>query len=160
MMTFLDTVDGKLARVTLTSSRIGNVFDHGIDLIHPPFWWWAWAHGLEAYGRPLEPVYETMLLAAIVIGYVAQRVIEGIFIARFGMHIHVWRPVDSRFRLITARRNPNMVILVLALLARRPDSGLELVGLWTILSLIFHVVRLAQAEMRSWRGEPVVSWLA
>ena len=39
IMTFLDTVDGKLARVTLTSSKIGNVFDHGIDLIHPPFWW-------------------------------------------------------------------------------------------------------------------------
>jgi hypothetical protein len=101
-----------------------------------------------------------MLLAAIVIGYVAQRVIEGIFIARFKMHIHVWQKVDSRFRLVTARRNPNMVILFVALLFQRPDVGLELVGLWTILSLIFHIVRLAQAEMQSWRGEPVVSWLA
>ncbi|MCA9500980.1 MAG: CDP-alcohol phosphatidyltransferase family protein, partial [Nitrospira sp.] len=36
MMTFLDTVDGKLARVTVTSSKWGNIFDHGIDLIHPP----------------------------------------------------------------------------------------------------------------------------
>jgi phosphatidylglycerophosphate synthase len=156
----LDTVDGKLARCTGTSSRWGEVLDHGIDLIHPPFWYWAWAHGLGTYGRPLEPVYETMLLAAIVIGYVVQRVIEGIFIKRFAMHIHVWRPIDSRFRLVTARRNPNMVILVLALLLGRPDVGLELVGAWTILSLIFHTVRLAQAEMRAWRGEPVVSWLA
>ena len=155
----LDTVDGKLARCTGTSSRLGNILDHGIDLIHPPFWYWAWAHGLAAVGRPLEPVYETMLLAAIVIGYVAQRVIEGIFIARFGMHIHVWRPIDSRFRLVTARRNPNMVILVVALLFGRPDTGLELVGAWTILSLIFHMVRLAQAEMRAWRGQSVVSWL-
>jgi hypothetical protein len=87
-------------------------------------------------------------------------VIEGMFIARFKMHIHVWQPIDSRFRLITARRNPNMVILFAALLLQRPDVGLELLGLWTILSLIFHIVRLAQAEMRSWRGEPVVSWLA
>ena len=39
----LDTVDGKLARCTITSSGWGNVFDHGVDLIHPPFWWWAWA---------------------------------------------------------------------------------------------------------------------
>jgi phosphatidylglycerophosphate synthase len=155
----LDTVDGKLARCTGTSSKLGNILDHGIDLIHPPFWYWAWGHGLGAYGRALEPVYEAMLLAAIVIGYIAQRVIEGIFIARFGMHIHVWRPVDSRFRLITARRNPNMVILVVALLFGRPDTGLELVGAWTILSLIFHLVRLAQAEMRSWRGQPIVSWL-
>ncbi|HEX2804509.1 MAG TPA: CDP-alcohol phosphatidyltransferase family protein, partial [Sphingomicrobium sp.] len=155
----LDTVDGKLARCTGTSSQLGNFFDHGIDLVHPPFWYWAWAHGLAPYGRPLEPVYETMLLAAIVIGYVAQRIIEGIFIARFKMHIHVWEPIDSRFRLVTARRNPNMAILALALLVGRPDIGLELVALWTILSLIFHMVRLAQAEARAWRGSPLVSWL-
>ena len=41
----LDTVDGKLARCTGASSKWGNVFDHGIDLIHPPFWWWAWGMG-------------------------------------------------------------------------------------------------------------------
>jgi phosphatidylglycerophosphate synthase len=155
----LDTVDGKLARCTGASSKWGHILDHGIDLVHPPFWWWAWAHGLSNYGRPLEPVYEAMLIAAIVIGYVVQRVIEGLFIARFGMHIHVWRRVDSKFRLITARRNPNMVILMGSLLAGRPDVGLELVALWTILSLIFHAVRLAQAEMHSWRGQPLVSWL-
>ena len=66
----LDTVDGKLARCTGASSEWGNVFDHGIDLIHPVFWWWAWLHGLEAYGTPLEPIYATMLLWAIVGGYV------------------------------------------------------------------------------------------
>jgi phosphatidylglycerophosphate synthase len=156
----LDTVDGKLARCTGASSKWGNVFDHGIDLIHPPFWWWAWAHGLEAYGRPLEPIHATMVLWAIVGGYVAQRAIEGIFMRRFGrMHIHVWRPIDSQFRLITARRNPNMVILVAALLFARPDLGLELVAWWTIISLIFHAVRLAQASEASARGQPIRSWL-
>ena len=155
----LDTVDGKLARCTGTASKWGEAFDHGIDLIHPPFWYWAWAHGLAAYGTPLEPVYATMLLAAIVIGYVAQRVIEGIFIVRFKMHIHVWQKIDSQFRLVTARRNPNMVLMVAALLFGRPDIGLELVALWTILSLIFHMVRLSQAEARAWRGETLVSWL-
>jgi phosphatidylglycerophosphate synthase len=156
----LDTVDGKLARCTGTSSEWGNMFDHGIDLVHPPFWWWAWIHGLEAYGRPLEPIYATMLLWAIIGGYVAQRLIEGIFLRRHGMHIHVWRPVDSQFRLITARRNPNMVILCAALLFGRPDVGIELVALWTIVSLIFHAVRMAQATVRSEQGGQVVSWLA
>jgi phosphatidylglycerophosphate synthase len=156
----LDTVDGKLARCTGTSSKWGNVFDHGIDLIHPPFWWWAWAHGLEGYGTPLEPVYQSMLIAAIVLGYVAQRAIEGVFMRRYGMHIHVWQEIDSRFRLVTARRNPNMVILFGALLFARPDVGLELVALWTLVSLIFHAVRLAQANSADDRGEPVLSWLA
>jgi phosphatidylglycerophosphate synthase len=156
----LDTVDGKLARVTGASSKWGEVFDHGIDLIHPPFWWWAWLHGLAAYGRPLEPLTGTMVIWAIVGGYVAQRIIEGLFIKRFsGMHIHVWKRIDSQFRLITARRNPNMVILVAALLFRRPDVGLELVAWWTIVSLIFHAVRLAQASEAAARGQRIVSWL-
>ena len=156
----LDTVDGKLARVTGASSKWGEVFDHGIDLVHPPFWYWAWEHGLAGYGRPLEPVVATMVLWAIIGGYVAQRIIEGIFIKRMGLEIHVWRPADSRFRLITARRNPNMVILVAALLFQRPDLGLKLVAWWTIISLIFHAVRLAQASERAARGQPVTSWLS
>ena len=157
----LDTVDGKLARCTGTSSKWGNIFDHGIDLIHPPFWWWAWLHGLGAYGRPLDPIYTVMLLWVIIGGYVAQRLIEGIFMRRFGgMHIHVWQPIDSQFRLITARRNPNMAILVAALLFGRPDVGIELVALWTIVSVIFHAVRLAQASVKAEQGEPIVSWLA
>src|SRR3954453_2088160 len=156
----LDTVDGKLARCTGASSKWGNVFDHGIDLIHPPFWWWAWEHGLATYGRPLTPVYATMVLWAIIGGYVAQRVIEGMFMRRFGgMHIHVWRPIDSKFRLVTARRNPNIVILVAALLVGRPDAGLVLVAFWTIVSLIFHAVRCAQAIEGAGRGERFVSWL-
>ncbi len=156
----LDTVDGKLARCTGTSSWWGNIFDHGIDLIHPPFWWWAWLHGLGAYGRPLEPVYAANLLAVIVAGYIVQRAIEGAFMRRFAMHIHVWQQIDSQFRLITARRNPNMVILVLALLLGRPDVGIELVALWTLVCLVFHAVRLAQAEAAYYRGDPVVSWLS
>jgi len=155
----LDTVDGKLARVTGASSKWGEIFDHGIDLVHPPFWYWAWEHGLAYYGRPLEPVFVTMLLWTIIGGYVSQRIIEGIFIRRLKLEIHVWRPIDSKFRLITARRNPNMVILVGSLLLGRPDVGLEIVAWWTLASLIFHAVRLAQATERAARGEKINSWL-
>src|SRR3546814_13645108 len=50
----LDTVDGKLARCTITSSKWGNVADHGVDLIHPPFWWYFWGVGLGAWGLALS----------------------------------------------------------------------------------------------------------
>jgi phosphatidylglycerophosphate synthase len=156
----LDTVDGKLARCTGQSSKWGNIFDHGLDLVHPPFWWWAWAEGLNYHGDPFERVYEVLIVLAIVGGYVVQRGIEGIFMRRYGMHIHVWRPIDSKFRLITARRNPNMIILVGSLLVGRPDMGLELVALWTLISLTFHAVRLAQANAAAERGRMPVSWLA
>jgi hypothetical protein len=100
-------------------------------------------------------------MVAIVGGYVVQRIIEGDFMRRFGqMHIHVWEKIDSDFRLITARRNPNMVILFVATLAQRPDIGLIAVAVWTVLSCLFHAVRLAQAVGRKARGEEIKSWLA
>ena len=156
-MTFLDTVDGKLARVTLRSSRFGDIFDHSIDLIHPPFWWWAWIVGLPAVGLPLE--HSTLWLWAIVAGYVLQRLEEGAFIACFGIEMHVWQRFDSRFRLFTARRNPNLLLLTASVLFGRPDLGIEAVAVWTMLSLLVHALRLLQAGLARRRG-PLRSWLA
>ena len=45
------------------------------------------------------------------------------------------------------------------LLVMRPDWGLILVAFWTVISLIFHAVRLAQASEQAARGEPIRSWL-
>jgi phosphatidylglycerophosphate synthase len=156
IMTFLDTVDGKLARVTLTSSKIGNVFDHGIDLVHPPFWWWAWLVGVQAGGSPLTA--PSLILTVIVVGYVVQRLFEGLFLGLFKVEMHAWRPFDSFFRLITARRNPNLILLTGASLAGRPEVGLVLVAIWTGLSLLVHLAQLLQG-LATPRGQ-VASWLA
>ena len=155
----LDTVDGKLARCTVTSSWWGNVFDHGLDLVHPPFWWVAWIMGLSVAGLPLAQGQLELVMIAVLGGYAAQRAIEGIFISSFGQHIHVWRPFDSWFRLITARRNPNMVLLVGSLAIGRPDLGMIAVAWWTMLSLAVHLVRTAQACYQRVRGNHIVSWL-
>lgn len=157
----LDTVDGKLARCTITSSAWGNVFDHGMDLVHPPFWWWFWATGLAYWGLGYDSATFWWVQGAIQGGYVVQRLIEGVFMRQNGgMHIHVWRRFDSRFRLITARRNPNMVILFIAMLFSRPDLGLIAVAWWTALSCLIHAVRLVQAWIVRARGGTITSWLA
>ena len=156
----LDTVDGKLARCTITSSRLGNVLDHGVDLVHPPFWWWAWGVGLTAYGRPIEGEYYWLLLGLTVAGYILQRLIEGAFMRLFDMHIHVWRKLDSRFRLITARRNPNMVILFASMIVARPDLGFIGIAWWTVFCCLFHIWRLLQAIAIRLRGGEIRSWLA
>jgi phosphatidylglycerophosphate synthase len=154
----LDTVDGKLARCTITSSWWGNIFDHGMDLIHPPFWWWFWATGLATWGLAYDTATFWWVQGAIQGGYIVQRVIEGAFMRLYGgMHIHVWRRFDSRFRLITARRNPNMVILFVSMLFSRPDIGLIAVAWWTALSCAVHAVRLVQAMLAP---KPITSWLS
>ncbi|WP_088182004.1 CDP-alcohol phosphatidyltransferase family protein [Sphingobium sp. Z007] len=155
----LDTVDGKLARCTITSSKWGNVIDHGVDLVHPPFWWYFWGTGLAYWGLSLSTQAFTLVMVAVIAGYILQRLIEGMFLKDFKMDIHVWRPFDSQFRLITARRNPNMVILFVSLLFGRPDIGLIALAWWTIISLVVHAVRLAQAYAAKRSGRPIVSWM-
>jgi phosphatidylglycerophosphate synthase len=158
-MCFLDTVDGKLARVTLASSKWGNVFDHGTDLIHPPFWWFAWYQGLGTL--PFAPLPGAEAAMWIVLaGYVLGRVEEGIFLWAFKFEMFTWRPIDAASRLITARRNPNLIILSVFALASRPDAGLIAVAVWTVLCIGFHAVRIAQAFAQRWRGRPVASYLA
>lgn len=154
-----DTVDGKLARCTITSSKWGNVADHGVDLVHPPFWWYFWGVGLGSWGLALSDRTFLLVMIAVVAGYVLQRVIEGMFIKDFGMDVHVWRRFDSQFRLITARRNPNIAILFFATLAGRPDIGLIAVAWWTIISLVVHAVQLVQAYAARRAGRPIVSWM-
>jgi len=153
-MTFLDTVDGKLARVTLTSSRTGGALDHGLDLLHPPFWYAAWALGLPATGVLITPA-----LAVTLVGYAVGRAIEGLFLLAFKTEIHCWRPLDSQFRVITARRNPNLILLTVGACAGRPDAGLVLVATWTVISVGFHTVRLVQAVVTGLRRHRVHAWL-
>lgn len=142
-MTFLDTVDGKLARTTMTYSKWGNVYDHGIDLIHPPFWYWAIWEGLRSQGAAQE--WLTPALVVILVGYVLGRVVEGIFMRAFGFHIHVWKRIDAVMREITARRNPNLLIFMVATLLGQPAIGLLLVAVWTAICVPFHAIRLVQA---------------
>ncbi|MDC0116032.1 CDP-alcohol phosphatidyltransferase family protein [Octadecabacter sp.] len=154
LMTFLDTVDGKLARVTVTSTKFGNVFDHGIDLIHPPFWYWAWVVGVIATVD--TPPDLTLAFWVTVAGYVIQRVQEGIFIKGFDMEMHIWRRFDSVYRLVVARRNPNLALLTVFALLGYPAEGLIAVAVWTAVSLVVHSVQIYQAMQAD---KPLTSWL-
>ena len=119
-------------------------------------WGWAGVVGGEAGPHPLPG--STLILGVIVGGYVLQRMLEGLFLARFKVEMHAWRPFDSFFRLITARRNPNLLLLTPAALAGRPDIGLVLVAVWTALSLLVHLIQVLQA-LAAPRGQ-VTSWLS
>lgn len=156
-MTFLDTVDGKLARTTMSYSKWGNIYDHGIDLIHPPFWYWAIWHGLMQEAVGPQPWLLSASLAVILGGYVLNRIEEGIFMQRFGFHIHSWQRIDSIAREFTARRNPNLLIFMLAVMVGAPGWGFVAVAVWTALWLVFHGLRLV-AALRS--DKPVTSWMA
>jgi hypothetical protein len=153
IMTFLDTVDGKLARVTLTSSKLGDFLDHGLDLIHPPLWWAAWGAGLAGPGMLFDG-YEIWVAIAF-LGYIVGRLLEGFFILRFGQEMFTWRPFDFGFRLVIARRNPNLVLLSISVILGRPDLGFIALGTWTLCCIAIQCVRIAQATLHQHRGHEI-----
>lgn len=156
LMTLLDTVDGKLARVTLTSSEFGNRLDHGNDLIHPPLWWLCLAHGLVLVqpGNPLVWPACWVILGTYLIG----RFLEKGFKARFGFNPFMWERFDSRFRMVISRRNIILLIMTLGLILRRPAEAFAICAAWSVLSVLIQAARYAQALVRS-RREPIHAWL-
>lgn len=159
IMTFLDTVDGKLARVTIKSSKFGHLYDHLIDLFHPPFWYIYWGMSLVDF-QPLPGFDQEQMYWVIIIGYIGGRVVEGIFPLLGSCGIFTWRPYDAWFRLITARRNPCLILLTLSVLIGRPDWGFIAVTFWTAITSILLLTRLLYAIAVRLRQGPLSSWLS
>ena len=159
VMTFLDTVDGKLARVTITSSRFGHLFDHVIDLVHPPVWYVAWGLGLGVSYVGSPEISLNTVLGVIIGGYIVGRLVELAFKLLGSFVIFIWRPVDSYFRLITARRNPNLILLTTGALTGHCDLGLLAVAFWTGLTSLFLIIRLCMAGYTRIASGPLRTWM-
>ena len=150
LMSLLDSVDGKLARVTYTYSVLGNVLDHGLDLVHPPFWYLGWAWGLSG-GDPQSAVFQASLWMFGL--YVADRLCAPVFKARTGRSIHGYLPVDVKIRTFISRRNVNLPFFTAAVAidALLPGSGWEFsIGIfyamviWQAVCVVYHAVRTVQ----------------
>lgn len=159
LMTLLDTVDGKLARVTVQSSRFGHLYDHAIDLVHPPFWYLFWGMSLPGslseYGPDL-----TVLGWILVISYLLGRAVEGVFPLLGSCGIFTWKPFDAWFRLITARRNPCLILLTSSVMIGRPDWGFIAVVAWSALTTGVLIVRFFSGLVSRLRQGPLKSWLS
>lgn len=146
-MSVLDSVDGKLARLTFNASKLGDVLDHGLDIVHPPLWYLAWAWALRD-GSAAVPI---MLLAYGLTGlYVLDRIVAAIFSVRLGQSIHGYRLLDRRMRTFISRRNINLPVFMLGLLAGVPVQTFVLITVWQAACLGFHTWRL----LRFWHGRP------
>ncbi len=156
LMTLLDTVDGKLARVTLTSTWLGNQLDHGNDLIHPPLWWYCLAEGISR----LSPGYPwTWTACWIILGtYLIGRLLERGFKARFGFNPFMWKQFDSHFRTIISRRNIILLVMTVGLILNLAAEAFALCAVWSVVSVLIQAVRYLQAIASS-RHEPIRAWL-
>jgi phosphatidylglycerophosphate synthase len=155
IMTFLDTVDGKLARVTGTSTKLGDILDHGMDWIHPPIWWVCVAVGI---GSTTPWIWTSCII--ILVTYAAGRASEALFKWHFGFNQYLWKPIDGVLRGIIARQNINLLILTFGALINNIYLGFIAVAEWSIISIGIQVIRSLQAIVSQYRGIPVQNCIA
>lgn len=140
-MSVLDSVDGKLARLTYRSSEIGHNLDHGLDLIHPPLWYFAWAWALSG-GDPTSWLFRSSLAMAVV--YFLDRVLVRVFARRTNRSIHAYAPIDVRMRTVISRRNINLPLFTVGLPLGLGVETFAFIVAWQVASFVFHLLRVAQ----------------
>lgn len=140
-MSVLDSVDGKLARLTLTDSKIGNVLDHGTDIIHPPFWYFAFALGLGGQSTD-DVLYQTALW--MIAFYVADRLVLHVAKRRLGFTLHAATPLDGLVRSFIARRNITMTIMAFGVLLGVGPAAFYVITAWQGLTFAWHTARTVQ----------------
>ena len=139
-MSVLDSVDGKLARLTFTDSKLGTVLDHGLDLVHPPFWYCAWAYGLS-HGDVWSPVFLASLLMLVL--YVIDRLILKVYPTRFGRGLHTHAPMDGFVRTFISRRNINLPLFTVGYVAGLGIETIYLIVFWQAATCVYHGARTA-----------------
>ena len=153
LMTFLDTVDGKLARVTVRSSRLGDHLDHWTDVVHPPVWWACLASGLAPRHPEASFVFEA---TALLLGsYLVGRIAEVTFKKQLGFNQFIWRPFDATFRLVIARRNTILLLVTLGAVTGRLYEAWLAAAAWSLASTAAQCVRLVQGFLQ----RPITSYL-
>lgn len=148
VMSVLDSVDGKVARLTFTSSALGNVLDHGLDIVHPPFWYAAWAIGL--IGVPLHALWQDgtgrdpLVIAAILLLalYVADRLVLAVYKWRYkGRGLHAHAPIDGAVRAVIARRNIFLPLFLVGVVLGLGRETFWLIVAWQAATVAWHAGR-------------------
>lgn len=139
-MSVLDSVDGKLARLTFTDSRIGNFLDHGLDMVHPPFWYVAWAYGIGGGSLDWGSTLGTAAILVVAF-YVIDRLILKIYPRFFQRAFHTHSKLDGRMRTFIARRNITLPMFIVGYVLGFALEAFYLIVAWQILTAAYHGCR-------------------
>ncbi|MBM3277347.1 MAG: CDP-alcohol phosphatidyltransferase family protein [Candidatus Handelsmanbacteria bacterium] len=142
----LDSVDGKLARLTLHLSEGMGRLEHlsatpGLGL-------WFLALGWHCSGGELLSDTPMALATWALLGaFVLDKVVSATFAKRQGRELFDYRPLDAAFHLVAARRNVSLLQLSAGALLGEPHLALVLMAAWMLCTLAFHAGRWAWAEL-------------
>jgi phosphatidylglycerophosphate synthase len=144
----LDGVDGKLARLKLQYSRFGDKLDHVLDLIYEPLWYLA-IGGFLSRQTDYSDLTFVRVSIAIVALYFLDRIATGAFKLIRKIELFDYSGIDRLVRKLGARRNTNVLLLLVGVILGGMDQALWAILLLTVITTLFHCVRAIQLSLCS-----------
>lgn len=132
----MDGIDGKLARLKLMTSRIGQL-EHAFDMCFEYSWWFALGWVLSQ-GDPSAPVFAAGM--ALILCNFADTVTSGVFWflkgREHGRRLDNYTPFDLMVRKISGRRNIYVWIILLTTLLSSVELGLWMALTWGVVTVL------------------------
>jgi phosphatidylglycerophosphate synthase len=138
----LDGVDGKLARMKLATSKLGEL-EHIGDFLYENAWYLALGtHLRHATG---DPTFWWLALALVACD-LADSVLYQLARSRTGRMLDELTPFDAAFRRIAGRRNVYVWIFVAGFFAGQAPAALAGATVWAACTVLVHAVRAVTAR--------------
>ncbi|MDA0333945.1 MAG: CDP-alcohol phosphatidyltransferase family protein [bacterium] len=138
----LDSVDGKLARLTINLSDAMGRLEHAAAMPGLGLWFvalgWHLTDGRLLSGNPMS------VACWVLVGtFLADKILTGAFRRVFGYELFDARPLDAAFHLLAARRNIHLLLLTVGVVLARVAPAYEWMAAGMVASFTFHAVRFA-----------------
>ena len=136
----LDSVDGKLARLTLNLSDAMGTIEHLSAMPGLGLWFIAIGWHLTS-GDLITPSAPMLACWATVIAFIVDKLVSGSFRKHFGRELFDVRPLDAFFHLFAVRRNMHLLILTLGARAHAVDAAFLVMAAGMVGTLLVHIGR-------------------
>ena len=148
----LDSVDGKLARLTVNLSDTMGDLEHAAAMPGLGLWFIALGWHLSA-GQLLSLTPASITCWILVSTFLADKLLTGAFRKLFGYELFDARPLDAAFHLIAARRNVHLLLLTVGTALSSVIPAYEWMAVGMAGSLVFHAIRFAWIAITGPRRE-------
>lgn len=141
IMSILDSLDGKLARLTYRTSDSGDKLDHVSDVVYLALWYLCLGLFL-AKTYPAQAAVIHALNIVLNITYIADRITTGLFKKIYRYELHDFNSIDRFFRRIQQRRNITLILLIPGFfLPGGFVTAFWAITVWMAASFSFHLYR-------------------
>ena len=135
-----DSLDGKLARMTIRLSKLAGKIDHATSTPFECCYYLAWAWHFSGGNLTAWPAKAALFLFVC---FCLDKITTGTFSRRFQRSLFDYAPWDARFHLVAGRRTINFSLMAIGCALQQPAPALTVTAIWMFITMSWHMSRFA-----------------